>query len=202
VALNISNASKYKGNLQSLKDIAKKQQDFLPFLNTMDALARAVGSVIYELQKSLKEKEVNATGSLSQSILATPGNVTREKAEITISYNKYGDDVDLGTAPKGFSINALKELQPKIYRWIISPGKAKRFGDVAKDRKKSRSLSFIIAMAILKKGTRATYWKTDVTGQNFERINNFLSQEISKALGRDVSIIIKNEVENLNGNNS
>ena len=56
MALNINNSNKYKGNLQSLKDIAKKQQDFLPFLNTMDALARAVGSIIYELQNSLKEK--------------------------------------------------------------------------------------------------------------------------------------------------
>lgn len=202
MALNINNSNKYKGNLQALKDIAKKQQDFLPFLNTMDALARAVGSVIYELQNSLKEKEVNATGSLSQSILATPGNVTRERAEITISYNKYGDDVDMGRPPMGYSPENLKKLQPNIYRWIISPGKAKRFGEVAKNRQKSRSLSFIIARKILENGTRATYWKTDVTGQNFQKINNFLSQEISKALGRDVSIIIKNEVKNINGNNN
>lgn len=201
MALNINNSNKYKGNLQALKDIAKKQEDFLPFLNTMDALARAVGSVIYELQNSLKEKEVNATGSLSQSILATPGNVTRERAEITISYNKYGDDVDRGRPGIGYSSEKLKQLQPNIYRWIISPGKAKRFGEVAKNRQKSRSLSFIIAKKILENGTRATYWKTDVTGQNFQKINTFLSQEISKALGRDVSIIIKNEVKNINGNN-
>ncbi len=202
MALNINNSNKYKGNLQSIKDIAKKQQDFLPFLNTMDALARAVGSIIYELQNSLKEKEVNATGSLSQSILATPGEVTRERAEITISYNKYGDDVDRGRPGIGYSPEKLKELQPNIYKWIISPGKAKKFGEVAKSRLKSRSLSFVIAKKILINGTRATYWKTDVTGQNFQKINTFLSKEISKALGRDVSIIIKNEVKNINGNNS
>ena len=107
MALNISNASKYKGNIQALKDIAKKQEDLLPFTNLFDTLARSVAAVIAELQDSLKEKKANATGSLSQSILATPDEQTRDRVSININYNAYGNDADKGRKAEGFGSPGL-----------------------------------------------------------------------------------------------
>lgn len=202
MALNLSNASKYKGNIQALKDIAKKQEDYLPFTNLFDTLARSVASVIAELQDSLVNKKANASGSLSQSILANPGNSTREEASIVISYNAYGNEADQGRKAVGFSKDKRNKLQPSIYRWVISPGKSQAFSSVASDKKQARSLSYAIATNILKKGTKGNKWLTDVVGKNNEKLNKFISQEISKALGKDVSVLIKNEVENLNGNNN
>lgn len=201
MALNLSNSSKYKGNIQALKDIAKKQE-YLPFTNLFDTLARSVAAVIAELQDSLVNKKANATGSLSQSILATPGTSTREEASIVISYNAYGNEADQGRKAVGFSKDKRNKLQKSIYRWVISPGKSQAFSSVASDKKQARSLSYAIATNILKKGTNGNKWLSDVVGKNNEKLNKFISQEISKALGKDVSILIKNEVENLNGNNS
>lgn len=202
MALNISNASKYKGNIQALKDIAKKQEDLLPFTNLFDSLARSVAAVIAELQDSLKEKKANATGSLSQSILATPDEQTRDRVSININYNAYGNDADKGRKAEGFSKDKRNKLQPNIYKWVISPGKAQAFSSVASNKQQARSLSYAIATNILKKGTKGNNWLTDVVGKNNDRLNKFISQEISKALGKDVSVLIKNEVENINGNNS
>lgn len=200
MALNISNASKYKGNIQALKDIAKKQE-YLPFINLFDTLARSVAAVIAELQDSLVNKKANATGSLSQSILATPGTSSREEANIVISYNAYGNEADQGRKAVGFSKDKRNKLQSSIYRWVISPGKSQAFSSVASDKRQARSLSYAIATNILKKGTKGNNWLTDVVGKNNEKLNKFISQEISKALGKDVSVLIKNEVENINGNN-
>lgn len=199
MALNLSNSSKYKGNIQALKDIAKKQE-YLPFTNLFDTLARSVAAVIAELQDSLVNKKANATGSLSQSILANPGTSTREEASIVISYNAYGNEADQGRKAVGFSKDKRNKLQKSIYRWVISPGKAQAFSAVASDKKQARSLSYAIATNILKKGTKGNKWLTDVVGKNNEKLNKFISQEISKALGKDVSVLIKNEVENINGN--
>jgi hypothetical protein len=202
VALNISNASKYKGNIQALKDIAKKQEDLLPFTNLFDTLARSVAAVIAELQDSLKEKKANATGSLSQSILATPDEQTRDRVSININYNAYGNDADKGRKAEGFSKDKRNKLQPNIYKWVISPGKAQAFSSVASNKQQARSLSYAIATNILKKGTKGNKWLTDVTGKNNERLNKFISQEISKALGKDMQFFITTETDKLNGNNS
>jgi len=202
VALNISNASKYKGGLASLENIKKKQADYLSFTNTLDILVRAVGSVMAEMQDSLVRKESNATGSLSQSIIAKPNEATKERISVQIFYNKYGDELDKGRKAEGFNKDKRNKLQPAIYRWVISPGKQDSFGAFASDKKKARSLSYAIATKILKKGTKGNKWLTDVIGENNDKLNKFISSEISKALKKDVEVVIKNEVENINGTNN
>jgi hypothetical protein len=202
VALNISNASKYKGGLSSLENIKKKQAEYLSFTNTLDILVRAVGSVMAEMQDSLVRKESNATGSLSQSIVAQPSESSKEKISVKIFYNKYGDELDKGRKAEGFDKSKRNKLQPAIYKWVISPGKQNAFGSYATDKQKARSLSYAIATKILKKGTKGNKWLTDVIGENNDKLNKFISSEISKALKRDVEVVIKNEVENINGNNS
>jgi len=203
VALDIKKASKYKsGSLSSLKNIKGKQADYLPFTNTLDVLVRVVGSVMAEMQDSLVKKKSNATGALTQSIIAEPSESSKEKVSVKIFYNKYGEDLDKGRGAEGFTKENEKKLQPNIYRWIISPGKQKAFGTWGTEKKKARSLSFIIAKRILEKGTKGNKWLTDVIGENNEKLNKFISSELSKALKRDVEVVIKNEVENINGNNS
>jgi hypothetical protein len=202
VALNINKASKYKGSISALENIKKKQPDYLSFTNTLDVLVRAVGSVMVEMQDSLVKKKSNATGSLSQSIIAKPNEATKERISVQIFYNKYGDELDKGRKAEGFTKENEKKLQPNIYRWIISPGKQKAFGTWGTEKKKARSLSYIIAKRILEKGTKGNKWLTDVIGENNDKLNKFISSEISKALKKDVEVVIKNEVENINGNNS
>lgn len=203
MALNINNASKYKGGgLSSLENIKKKQPEYLSFTNTLDILVRVVGTVMAEMQDSLVKKNSNATGSLSQSIIAEPSESSKEKVSVKIFYNKYGEDLDKGRGAEGFNKDKRNKLQPAIYKWVISPGKQSAFGSYASDKKKARSLSYAIATKILKKGTKGNKWLTDVIGENNEKLNKFISSELSKALKRDVEVVIKNEVENINGNNS
>lgn len=203
MALNLSNAGKYKGQgLSSLNNIRSKQADYLNFTNTLDILVKVVGSVMAEMQDSLVRKDSNASGSLSQSIVANPNEATKERISVIVSYNAYGEDLDKGRSAEGFNKDKRNKLQPSIYRWVISPGKQKAFGAVASDKKKARSLSYAIATNILKKGVKGNKWLTDVIGENNEKLSKFISQEVSKGLKKDIEVVIKNEVKNINGNNS
>lgn len=194
MALDLSNASKYKGGLKSLENIRNRQPDFLPFNNTFDVLVRAVAATIEELKQSIYNTGTDATGDLAQSILPITGEITRERVSIKVEYNEYGNKADKGSKAEGFTKEKRNKLQPSIYRWINSPGKKQSFGAFASSKKEARSLSYAIATNILKKGTKGKGWLTKVVGANNEKLDAFLSQEISKAVGRDVEVLIVNEI--------
>jgi hypothetical protein len=127
---------------------------------------------------------------INKGVLGT----TNEKADPNTPYkfdkaNKY---VNIGAVEKWLSYNKLKTVAVKKYT---------KLGVEAKAIESKKSLAFVIARSIHRKGITSTYYFDRAVAQIFNK--DFVA-DVALAVGGDVQIQIKqivNEVKNGNNNN-
>jgi len=127
---------------------------------------------------------------INKGVLGT----TNEKADPNTPYkfdkaNKY---VNIGAVEKWLSYNKLKTVAVKKYT---------KLGVEAKAIESKKSLAFVIARSIHRKGITSTYYFDRAVAQIFNK--DFVA-DVALAIGGDVQIQIKqtiNEVKNGNNNN-
>lgn len=198
-ALSLSNIKRYnKGDfLKGLKNQTKKD-DVIQLEGVDLEIAKYFEEIIQKLKDSLEKKGNNATEALSQSINPLPIKQTINGYEIELKYEDYGDVVDKGRKPSGFSKEKVGKLYMPIFRWVqIKPG----LRDLAD--KKKKSFAYFTARKILIKGTKGSRWLTDVIGENGSKLEQELTQKLSSILGRGVEVTVTKQAQDmLNGNNS
>ncbi len=126
---------------------------------------------------------------INKGVLGT----TNEKADQNTPYkfdkaNKY---VNIGAVEKWLSYNKLKTVAVKKYT---------KLGVESKAIESKKSLAFVIARSIHKKGLRSTYYFDRAISQIFNK--DFIA-DVALAIGGDVQIQIKQTInESKNGNNN
>ena len=139
------------------KKLGKELDDFLDNLDTKiktgtidpNSLQGVVDTFIKKIQNNLREKNLEASGRLIQSIQPLPVVTGEGVIKVSVELEDYWRQVEEGTKPLGFTKENRKKLQPKILRWIKE--KPSLQSKVAANKRVS--LSYAIATNILKKGT-------------------------------------------------
>ena len=187
------------------------------FLSVGDILYNYSEKIVENLKKNLEKSGANASQSLWQSI-APIVKVFGEKYTMTISAEDYWKFVDMGikgrdsTFPESAaSPFKFKNKMPPVSAfsgatgWIAMKGiplreqikmnisqktykpRKKKLSDIVK--RKNLSVAWGIAKTIQKKGVRGTHFVSDYLNESFYAN---LKNDISKAIGKDVTIQIKN----------
>lgn len=102
---------------------------------------------IDRLRANLEKDDLNASYSLSQSIDPLPTQYSNGVVKIRVEMNDYWRDVDEGAKPKPLTKANLSDLTFKISKWVLLKP------TLSEMAKKKKSLSYLIAKSILRKGT-------------------------------------------------
>lgn len=174
-------------------------------ISPRDILAQFEQKFIDALQKSLEDKDRLVSGGLWQSIKAST-SVYGQKIVLEISMEDYWKYVDEGRRPgaKQPPTKAmLKHIANRGERWnpvaqkISKLRKNKKGLEVKRGKplpmdKARKSLAFLLARSIKKKGIKPTYFATKVmTG---DLMKDFRT-ELNKAVGREIKIEINEVLE-------
>lgn len=139
------------------KKLGKDLDDFLDNLDAKikdgaidpNSLEGVVDSFIKKIQDNLRQNNLEASGKLIQSIQPLPIVTGDGIIKVGIELEDYWRKIEEGTKPLGYNKKNLKDLQPRIGRWISQkPSLQSKV-----EAKKRKSLSYAIATNILKKGT-------------------------------------------------
>lgn len=134
-----------------LKDeISKELDDFISKVEEGGTVDQSVLKFIKRVKDNIVKFQFDASGNLMQSITPLPTSVNGNIVKITIEIEDYWEDLENGTAPKGYSKEKRKALQPRILKWIESKEDLQK---IAKTKKEQISFSYAVAANILKKGT-------------------------------------------------
>lgn len=212
-----------KGTLQSgIKPLFTKGNlvELQGFTNTENAIAEAIDFEIQALKKSLiKNKHASASGSQrSNTILQAIGSDLEFKHEGSNTYGiggvyiiefgnggDVGKYIDQGTKPSKHK-HPSKKMVDSVASWISS---INSLSNIANGNKGKRYLAYAIATNILKKGIikrfgyKGSKWYTDIAGANNEKLEKYLTDKISIALGKDVEVSVTKQAKDmLNGSNN
>lgn len=131
-------------------EVSKELDNLLNNLEDKNTPNDSVNKFIKRVLDNLDKFGFVASGNIYQSIKPLPttknGNIVTVKIEI----EDYWEDLEKGTAPKGYTKEKRKALQPRILEWITSKPALQK---IAKTQDERRSLSYAIATNILKNGT-------------------------------------------------
>ena len=134
-----------------LKDeISKELDDFISKVEEGGTVDQSVLKFIKRVKDNIVKFQFDASGNLMQSITPLPTSVNGNIVKITIEIEDYWEDLENGTAPKGYSKEKRKALQPRILDWINNKPALQKIANTQEER---RSLSYAIATNILKNGT-------------------------------------------------
>ena len=134
-----------------LKDeISKELDDFISKVEEGGTVDQSVLKFIKRVKDNIVKFQFDASGNLMQSITPLPTSVNGNIVKITIEIEDYWEDLENGTAPKGYSKEKRKALQPRILDWINNKPALQK---IANTQEEKRSLSYAIATNILKNGT-------------------------------------------------
>ena len=118
-------------------------------------------------------------------------NNTKADAKTPYKFDKANKYVNIGAIEDWLKYNKLKS---------VSVGKYRKLGTEAKAIDTKKSLAFIIARSVHRKGIRSTHYFDRAIAQVF---NKEFMEDISAAVGGDIKIQIKQLInENKNGNNN
>lgn len=134
-----------------LKDEASKVlDDFINKIEDGGTVDQSVLKFIKRVQDNIVKFGFDASGNLMQSITPRPSVRNGNIVKIIIEIEDYWEDLEKGTAPKGYTKEKRKALQPKILDWINYKPALQKIANTQEER---RSLSYAIATNILKNGT-------------------------------------------------
>jgi hypothetical protein len=135
--------------LKELDELHDEVLNQVDVVKSKDKLDIVLNQFIKKLKSNLKKDGSNASGKLSASIAPLPAKIGEGIITYSIEMEDYWKMVDEGSEPLGYSKNNLKELQPKIFKWIQNKPQLQEQVEASK----RKSLSYAIATNILKKGT-------------------------------------------------
>jgi hypothetical protein len=141
-----------KLSAKQLKELDKLHDEVfneVDVVKSKDEIDIVLSKFIKKVKNNLKKDGSNASGKLSASIKPLPAKTREGIITYMIEMEDYWKKVDEGSKPIGFSKENLKELQPKIFKWIQNKPQLQE----QVEANKRKSLSYAIATNILKKGT-------------------------------------------------
>lgn len=167
----------------------------MDLLNTEEALRKYVDLVIASAKQNLatggKYGSHNASGSLSESIVAKPIEFTDKGIEAGISMNSYGEFVDKGVNGRKSAYTtpySYKDKMPptsKLDKWVVRRKIAPR--DAKGKFLPRKSVLFAIAMGIYQNGMKPTLFMT----KPFDEMRKNLPIKLITAFREDAKVELK-----------
>ena len=167
----------------------------MDLLNTEKALNEYIDIVIKSARKNLKDKNINASGSLSKSLKNTGVKFTNNGIEGGIEMNRYGEFIDKGVSgikKKYATPYSYKKKMPppsKLDKWVVRRGIAPR-DDKGKFLPR-KSVLFLIARGIYRNGIKPSLFLT----KPFEKMRKELPVKLVTAFREDAKVELKTVFE-------